>query len=133
MVRGGLDPRGLQHVGGHLRLRARRRVDQRPTIAHQRGQQLLLLLLLLLLDLARHGTDARADVGPIEARHDDVRRAEAEELDDVLAHFRRGRGDQGNHRGTVTLDSRAKALAVIAHATSRSPIAHACAMGWKSR
>jgi hypothetical protein len=91
VVRGGLDTRGLQHGGGRLRPRARRRVDQRPTISHEGPQQ------LLLLGLTRHGTDPRVDVGPIEAGHDDVRLAEAEELDDVVADFQRGRGSQCGH------------------------------------
>lgn len=46
------------------------------------------------------------DVGPVEARHDDVRRAEAEELDDVVAYFERGRGGQRRHSRTSALSVR---------------------------
>src|SRR5204863_5248193 len=54
---------------------------------------------LLLLPVAGDRPHAQLDIGPIESSHHNARSREAEQIDDVVADFRRrGCGERGNGR-----------------------------------
>ena len=71
---------------------ARRGIHQRPALADETREQ------SVLLAVTRHGPHDETDIRAVEPCGDDARLAQSQQLDDVVADFRRGRGGEGRDR-----------------------------------